>query len=306
MPAVAGGSACDACDSALILCFLTWYFAPSLSHSPSYLHQFLSHNPQGEQGFRALNGVGSNFALLGTPGSSLLGGGAFGQVYKAIHFPTMRRVAIKKIPKDFGRTNDYANSFARELRNLYTNVQRIAHDPAPREAASAGGGLSGRPLPPPSALHRTARDAAATVAAAVANTGAHCPYLLTLYDAYIERNPTNLCLVLEYMEGGSLEQLMARTPGGCDDEGFLREVCHNVLKVKRGRIDAGSKDNEACVPRLRCVAYPHRRAHLCMFVCLQNARACTTSTCATSSTRTSSPATSSSRPAASPSWPTLV
>jgi hypothetical protein len=33
----------------------------------------------------------SNFALVGTPnGSSLLGEGGFGQVFKAIHFPTMR------------------------------------------------------------------------------------------------------------------------------------------------------------------------------------------------------------------------
>jgi hypothetical protein len=32
------------------------------------------------------------------------------------------------------------------------------------------------------------------------------------------------------MEGGSLEQMMQHTHG-CQDEGFLREVCHNVLKV---------------------------------------------------------------------------
>jgi len=33
------------------------------------------------------------------------------------------------------------------------------------------------------------------------------------------------------MEGGSLEQMMLQNPRGCRDEGFLREVCHNVLKV---------------------------------------------------------------------------
>jgi serine/threonine protein kinase len=125
---------------------------------------------------------------VGTPnGSSLLGEGGFGQVFKAIHFPTMRyqgnvdtwgglgqigvrfihalfsgysiqsthlaiafvspfpslypslhlpahltrcisfgvgrRVAIKKIAKDFGDSMEYANSFARELRNLYKNVR---------------------------------------------------------------------------------------------------------------------------------------------------------------------------------------
>lgn len=36
------------------------------------------------------------------------------------------------------------------------------------------------------------------------------------------------------MEGGSLEQMMQQhTRDGCRDEGFLREVCHNVLKVSR-------------------------------------------------------------------------
>lgn len=152
----------------------------------------------GEEGFRALNGGGSNFALLGTPGSSLLGEGAYGQVYKAIHFPTMRRVAIKKIPKDFGRTNDFTNSFARELRNLYSNVRKITDEVKSARAMQEGTG--------------------------------HCPFLLTLYDAYVERNPTNLCLVLEYMEGGSLEQMMTQNPGACQDEGFVRELCHNVLK----------------------------------------------------------------------------
>lgn len=170
-----------------------------------------SNNPpsQGEAGFRSLNGAGSNFALLGTPGSSLLGGGAFGQVYKAIHFPTMRRVAIKKIPKDFGRSHEYANSFARELRNLYHNVQQLSARATPKVLAT------GRP------------------AGAGEGVEGHCPYLLTLYDAYIERNPTNLCLVLEYMEGGSLEQVMAaQGAGGCNDEGFILEVAHNVLKVR--------------------------------------------------------------------------
>lgn len=168
---------------------------------------------QCEAGFRALNGAGSNFALLGTPGSSLLGGGAFGQVYKAIHFPTMRRVAIKKIPKDFGRTHEYANSFARELRNLYHNLQQLSARVTPKALGAGAGGLGAD----------TVRDGSG-----------HCPYLLTLYDAYVERNPTNLCLVLEYMEGGSLEQVVAAGAGGggCDDEGFLREVSHNVLKVR--------------------------------------------------------------------------
>jgi|EP00624_Nannochloropsis_granulata_P007334 hypothetical protein len=77
----------------------------------------------------------------------------------------MRRVAIKKIPKDFGRANEFSNSFARELRNLYSNVRKITD-----EAKSARATQEEEP-------------------------GGHCPFLLTLYDAYVEKNPTNLCLV---------------------------------------------------------------------------------------------------------------
>lgn len=80
----------------------------------------------------------------------------------------IRRVAIKKIPKDFDKTNEFANSFARELRNLYRNVREINE-----EAKSARSSLIDDEQGP----------------------NAHCPFLLTLYDAYIERDPTNLCLV---------------------------------------------------------------------------------------------------------------
>lgn len=186
---------------------------PLVHTKPAHIFHDTTH--QGEAGFRALNGAGSNFALLGTPGSSLLGGGAFGQVYKALHFPTMRRVAIKKIPKDFGRTHEYANSFARELRNLYHNVQGLGISSSSSARATPKEGVG------------------AQAQAQEGGADGHCPYLLTLYDAYIERSPTNLCLVLEYMEGGSLEQLLATEfAAGCDDEGFLREVAHNVLKVR--------------------------------------------------------------------------
>lgn len=193
-------------------------------HTRTWCPYYHDKYKQCEAGFRALNGAGSNFALLGTPGSSLLGGGAFGQVYKAIHFPTMRRVAIKKIPKDFGRTHEYANSFARELRNLYHNVQQLSARVTPKLGAAAAAATTGGAW------------------AAEGGGGGHCPYLLTLYDAYVERNPTNLCLVLEFMEGGSLEQVVAAGAGagGCDDEGFIREVSHNVLKVRPSRFFVAS------------------------------------------------------------------
>jgi hypothetical protein len=81
-----------------------------------------------------------------------------------------RRVAIKKIPKDFGGAFDFVNSFARELRSLYVNLGNL--EEAQRQ-------------------HRTpaADDAESDM------SGGHCSYLVTLYDAYIERYPICLCLV---------------------------------------------------------------------------------------------------------------
>ena len=203
-------------------------------------------------------------------------------MYKAIHFPTMRRVAIKKIPKDFGRTHEYANSFARELRNLYHNVQQ----------------LSARVTPKPGAAAATTGGAWA----AEGGGGGHCPYLLTLYDAYVERNPTNLCLVLEFMEGGSLEQVVVAGAGagGCDDEGFIREVSHNVLKVRPSRF---------LLPRWstvdpRRISTPHTHTQSITPTPTRHTRAFTTSTSGGTCTRTSSRGTCCSPRTASPSWPT--
>ena len=80
----------------------------------------------------------------------------------------IRRVEIKKIPKDFDKTNEFTNSFARELRHLYQNVR---------------------------AINEEAKSARSSIPDDQEGPNAHCPFLLTLYDAYIERDPTNLCLV---------------------------------------------------------------------------------------------------------------
>lgn len=55
-----------------------------------------------------------------------------------------------------------------------------------------------------------------------------CPYLLSFYDAYADFKSSRLCLVYEYMDGGSLEDLVRA--GGFRDEDFLADVSYNVLR----------------------------------------------------------------------------
>ena len=44
------------------------------------------------------------------------------------------------------------------------------------------------------------------------------------------KQSSRLFLVMEYMDGGSLEDLVKA--GGCKDEDFLADVAYNVLRVR--------------------------------------------------------------------------
>ena len=55
----------------------------------------------------------------------------------------------------------------------------------------------------------------------------YCPFVVSLYDAY--KRDSSLHLVLEYMDGGSLQDLVDR--GGSCDEQLLAKIAYNVLRV---------------------------------------------------------------------------
>ena len=126
---------------------------------------------------------------------STLGQGASGVVYKAIHVPTMRLVAVKSIPVFDASKRHH---MVKELKALYANLVPIDH------------GTHGTP----GAMH--------------ASGVAPCPFIVSFFDAYINPSEGNLAMVQEYMDGGSLQDII--DTGGCSSEGVLAQISYRICK----------------------------------------------------------------------------
>jgi serine/threonine protein kinase len=194
----------------------------------------------------------------------VLGQGASGTVYKMVHVPTLTLVAAKMIPIfDAEKRHSMINEF-KALYTNFTNFSPLAAS-APRQArqlalaatpAAAGGaggaGASSRASitgdaasgSPPAGVGSTLGGAASTGAGATATSAAAalaaasaaehelgrapCPYIVSFYDAFVNANEGTLAFVMEYMDGGSLEDIVAT--GGCQRESVLANICCQVLK----------------------------------------------------------------------------
>ncbi|TFJ85252.1 hypothetical protein NSK_003675 [Nannochloropsis salina CCMP1776] len=148
-----------------------------------------------------LDEVGDNLLELG-----FLGRGAGSvEVVKALHFPTMKMVAVKKVPID---NPSKLSQAIHELEQLLSNQvmirERIADDstrvhPCRFSLTTTAGGGGGRE---------------------------YCPFIVSLYDAY--KHHSQIRLVMEYMNGGSLQDLVDK--GGSRDEALLAKIAYNVLR----------------------------------------------------------------------------
>ena len=122
----------------------------------------------------------------------VLGKGASGIVYKAVHVPTLRLVAIKKIAVF---DEDKRNQMVRELKALYTNLVPIIG----AGSSTARGSIREGP----------------------------CPYIVAFHDAFITPSEGNVSIVLEYMDGGSLQDIV--DTGGCNLESVLANISYRFL-----------------------------------------------------------------------------
>lgn len=61
-----------------------------------------------------------------------------------------------------------------------------------------------------------------------AATAVACPELVCLYDAFMNPNEGNVSIVVEYMDGGSLQDIV--DTGGCKSEAVLANISGRVLK----------------------------------------------------------------------------
>ncbi|KAG7382356.1 Mitogen-activated protein kinase kinase 5, partial [Phytophthora boehmeriae] len=133
-----------------------------------------------------------------------LGHGAGGKVYKALYMPTFRLVAVKVI-RVFDQTKRH--QMVRELKSLYANFVPLA---------------SATVLP-------TTSTTAATAQAA-------CEELVVFYDAYTNPEVGSVSIVLEYMDGGSLEDYVQsahesnKGESGCLSEKEIANVAACGLK----------------------------------------------------------------------------
>jgi hypothetical protein len=139
-----------------------------------------------------------------------LGRGASSTVYKAFHVPTLKLVAVKVIPVF---EQDKRHQMVTELQALYNNMAPIitgegsTHRQGHKRDTSAHGGDGGE------------REK---------NAGCvPCPHIVTFYDAFITPAEGDISIVVEYMDGGSLQDIV--DTGGCSHEGVLANISFRVL-----------------------------------------------------------------------------
>ncbi|RHZ31914.1 hypothetical protein DYB37_001164 [Aphanomyces astaci] len=65
-----------------------------------------------------------------------------------------------------------------------------------------------------------------------------CPEIVCLYDAFMNPNEGNVSIVVEYMDGGSLQDIV--DTGGCTSEPVLANISYRVLKAYSYKSDVWS------------------------------------------------------------------
>jgi len=128
---------------------------------------------------------------------AVLGKGASGVVRKALHVPALMLVAQKVIPVF---DDDRRHQMVRELKALYTNLVPLTTTPGD---VGGGGSHSGKSSLVP------------------------CPHIVSLYEAYMDKKASSVTLVVEYMDGGSLQDIVET--GGCNSEPVLANIACRVL-----------------------------------------------------------------------------
>lgn len=173
-----------------------------------------------------------------------LGSGASGSVQRALHIPSLRMVAVKSVRVFEAKNRD---QMAAELKLLYANITRLpdvaggsskplaadAERSSPSEPVAAAVVVEGGFVRGSAAGSAPAAEAAAAAALASSRGGASselgmaasesgplqgaeadgtgselCPNIVRLYDAYSAKDQGSVCIVMEYMAGGSLQDLV--------------------------------------------------------------------------------------------------
>jgi len=143
-----------------------------------------------------------------------LGSGASGVVTEAIHLPSLTIVALKMLPV---YNQEKRQHVSRELGVLYKNLAELRLvDDSLYEDKSADQQQQEKQL----------KEAAGGAAGGLG--GVSSPHILSLYNAFVDPKSGMINLVIEYMDGGSLEDLVQQ--GGCRDEKVLADIAYQTIK----------------------------------------------------------------------------
>ena len=142
----------------------------------------------------------------------LLGCGASATVKEAIHVPSFTLVALKMMPI---YNQEKRKHVGRELAVLYKNLAELSLVDESLDRM------------PSSESETSSATSLVRSLSAEAKSG-RSQYVLAMYDAFANPRSGLINLVVEYMDGGSLADLVAN--GGCQDEGVLADIATQVLK----------------------------------------------------------------------------
>jgi hypothetical protein len=144
-----------------------------------------------------------------------LGSGASGVVVEALHVPTLTIVALKMLPV---YNQEKRQQVTRELSVLYKNLAELSLVDDRLETDSVYG---------ESPHTVTSGNAWETQSTPDSKQTRRCQNLLAMYNAFVDSRNGLVNLVIEYMDGGSLEDLVKA--GGCKDESVISDIARQSL-----------------------------------------------------------------------------
>ena len=158
-----------------------------------------------------------------------LGSGASGVVSEAIHLPSLTLVALKMLPI---YNQQKRQNVSRELGVLYKNLAELElvndlgssdHSGDENEAEEDTSWKRRSATPRLAAAAKLTKQISGKFASAHRS-----PHILSLYNAFVDPRSGMINLVVEYMDGGSLEDLVKQ--GGCSDETVLSDIAFQTVK----------------------------------------------------------------------------